>query len=280
MTDQFEAAVKSSREAFHPQTLSVGIWHDGIEEYHTFGRVSKGILRANPDTVFPLASVSKAFIATALWMLVDEGKIDVNEPVVRYLPDFAMYTEELTRALTVRDAMCHCSGLARHDLTLLTRAGLTLEQMVGIIRYLPPAWPLHAQYGYSNHMFAVVTLLVERVSGMPWGEFVKRRIFEPLGMARSYTRSFAYSDVDDNYARPRVVVNGKNRPAQPESADHCGCSGTISASVRDVMQWVNPTTQLSQDKNISTCADVANKEMAGSSSQERTGMTYYETFYH
>ena len=237
MSSKFETAIRKSFEAFRPQTFAVGVWHDGKEEFHTFGRVSADTRKANADTVFQVASVSKSFIAACVWMLVEEGKIDAASPVTRYLPDFAMYTEELTRNLTVRDAMCHCCGLPRHDITLFTRAGYSLEQMVGIIRYLPPAWALRERFGYSNHMFAVLSLLVERVSGIPWGEFVKKRIFEQLGMSRSFTKCFEYVGADDNYARPRTQVNGRNRPIVPENVDQCGSSGAISASVRDLLQW-------------------------------------------
>lgn len=237
MSNLYEAAVREAREVFRPQTLTVGVWHDGKEEYFTYGRVSHATRRADQDTVFPIASVSKSFIAAAVWMLVEEGKVDITAPVTRYLPGFAMYTEELTQKLTVRDALCHCCGLARHDITLYTLVGLPLEQMVETIRYLPPSWPLGSRYGYSNHMFATISLLVEKVSGMPWGDFVKERIFKPLGMDRSYTKSLAFRGVDDNYARPRKQVNGRNCADDTEITDHCGCSGSISASARDLLQW-------------------------------------------
>jgi CubicO group peptidase (beta-lactamase class C family) len=237
MNKDFEAAVRETREAFRPQTFAVGIWHGGEEQYCAFGRVSPSTARADEDTVFPIASVSKSFIAACAWMLADEGKLDMSAPVARYLPDFAMHTEEMTRRLTVRDTMCHCCGLPRHDITLFTRADFTLEEMVRAIRWLPPAWPMHSRFGYQNHMFAALSLLVERVSGMPWGDFVKKRVFEPLGMGRSYAAPFAYCGADDNYARPRTQKNGRNDPIQPENTANCGGAGSISASARDLLQW-------------------------------------------
>jgi CubicO group peptidase (beta-lactamase class C family) len=237
MNKDFEAAVRATRDAFRPQTFAVGIWHGGEEQYFAFGRVSPRTARADEDTVFPIASVSKSFIAACAWMLAEEGKIDMSAPVARYLPDFSMHTEEMTRQLTVRDAMCHCCGLPRHDIMLFTRADFTLEETVRAIRWLQPAWPMRARFGYQNHMYAAISLLVERVSGMPWGDFVKNRVFEPLGMSRSHAAPFAYRDADDNYARPRTQKNGRNYPIQPENTANGGCAGSISASARDLLQW-------------------------------------------
>ena len=238
MSSWFEAEARATQQAFRVQTFAAGVWLNGKEEYFAGGRVSPKTPRADTDTIFPIASVSKAFIATAVLMLAEEGVVDISSPMTRYLPDFAMYTDEMTRNLTVRDAMCHCCGLPRHDITLYTRENLNLEQFVGIVRYLPPAWPMYERFGYSNHMFAAISLLVVKVAGMPWGDFVEKRIFEPLGMRRSYTGSFSYCGADDNYARARILRNGANRPVAPINIDYCGSSGSISTGIRDLLQWV------------------------------------------
>lgn len=224
--------------AFHLPSLVVGVWKDGQEQYFAKGRRGSLVGGVNRDTVYPIASASKSFIATAVCMLAQEGRLELDAPVVRYLPDFAMYTPEMTAALTVRDTLCHCCGLPRHDVTLITCENLTLEEMVRRVRYLQPAWPMHARFCYQNHMFAVASLLVQRVAGMPWGQFVRQRIFAPLGMGRSHTGSFEYRAADGNYARPRANLKGLNLPMRAMNTDSTGAAGSINASVRDLLQWV------------------------------------------
>lgn len=222
---------------FKLPSISVGVYHQGKEYYYSLGRIGSFGQKADADTVYPIASASKAFIAAAVMMLAEADKLDLDAPVTTYLPDFKMYTPKRTAELTMRDGLCHRSGLPRHDITLFTNQQTSLRDMVAKIQYLEPAWPARTRFCYQNHMFGLASLLVEQVAGMPWGDFVRQRIFAPLGMTRSHTRYLAYTDVDNNYARPRIGVMGFNLPGKMMDPDSTGCAGAISTSVRDLLQW-------------------------------------------
>jgi CubicO group peptidase (beta-lactamase class C family) len=230
-------AVRTAWKTHRLPGIAVGIWDGGDEQYFVFGRRGPFGSPVNPDTVYALASVSKSFIAASAWMLAEEKRLDMDAPVRAYLPGFALYTEELTRNILVKDLFSHYAGLPRHDISVFTGQNEPLEETVRRLRYLQPAWPMHTRFCYSNHLFAAASLLVEKVSGIPWGEFVSERIFKPLGMKRSYTKTMAFRDRDDNYARPTAHVRGFNVPVKPMNTDAYGCSGSISASVRDLLAW-------------------------------------------
>jgi CubicO group peptidase (beta-lactamase class C family) len=237
MDCSWAGAVKTAREIHRLPGIAVGIWNGGDAQYFVFGRQGLFGSPVNPETVYAIASVSKSFIAASAWMLAEEKRLDMNAPVTAYLPGFALYTEEMTRKMLVKDLFSHYSGLPRHDISVFTGQNETLEETVRRLRYLQPAWPMHTHFGYSNHMFAAASLLVEKVSGMPWGEFVSQRIFKPLGMKRSHAKTFAFRDIDTNYARPMSNVRGFNVPVKPMNTDAYGCSGSLSASVRDLLTW-------------------------------------------
>jgi CubicO group peptidase (beta-lactamase class C family) len=237
MSYPWTAVVKTAWKTHRLPGIAVGIWNGGDEQYFVFGRRGLFGSPVNPDTVYAIASISKSFIAASAWMLAEEKRLDMDVPVTAYLPGFALYTEEMTRKILVKDLFSHYFGLPRHDISVFTGQNEALEETVRRVRYLQPAWPIHTHFGYSNHMFAVASFLVEKVSGMPWGEFVSERIFKPLGMKRSYTKTLAFRDADDNYARPMANVRGFNMPVKPLNTDAYGCSGSLSTSVRDLLAW-------------------------------------------
>ena len=236
MTTDWESLVNRCADAFRLPSVAAGIYTGGKECFITRGRAGICGKPVTPDTVYPIASASKAFIATAVMLLQERDLLDLDAPVARYLPDFALYTQELTDNLTVRDMLCHRSGLPRHDLTLYICQNVPLEEMVRRMRYLQPAWPLRQRFCYQNHMFAAVSLLVERVTGVPWGQYVEEAIFKPLGMERSYTL-FHDSRWDDNYARPLAMLGGLKLPIKAMNTDSTGSAGSISGSCRDMLRW-------------------------------------------
>jgi CubicO group peptidase (beta-lactamase class C family) len=235
--DMLEGLVGRVKREFGLPSIVAGVVRGGQAYVRAAGSVAP-FRRADKDTVYRLASVSKAFMATCVMLLAERGAIELDKPVVSYLPDFRMADKEAERRITVRDVLSHRSGLSRHDLTLYLRSELTLPQMVGIIGDLDPSWALGERFHYQNHMYALASLLVERVSGMPWGSFVEENIFAPLGMERSYTAHRAYERVDGNFARSRLGIRGVNIPFKTEDTTNCGCAGSISAPMSDLLKWV------------------------------------------
>ena len=238
--------------AFHFPSVAVGIYQGGEESYYCIGNTGLVGRPVTQRTVYPVGSASKAFIAAAVMQLHESGRIDLDRPVIEVMPEFEMYTPELTRQLTIRDMLCHRSGLPRHDATLFTCMDLSLEEMVHRIRYMQPFCSIGEHFHYQNHMFAALSLLVQRVTGLPWGRYVQQEIFAPLGMTRSYTRSFAYRHSDTDYARPMAVLGPLKLPIKSVPTDSTGCAGSISASCEDMMHWVRANLSAARQEAAGT----------------------------
>ncbi len=137
-----------------------------------------------PDTIFSLASVTKAFTATALGILVDEGKADWDDPVRKHLPWFRLADPLADRDVTLRDLLCHRIGLVRNDL-LWYRAGWNVEESVRRMAFLEPKAPFRSAFRYNNLGYLAAGLAIASAAKEPWHEFVQKRIFDPLEMKQS-----------------------------------------------------------------------------------------------
>ena len=232
-----KAIVDDAASRLRLPSVAVGISLAGEESLYVTGHRAFLVKSADVDTIYRIGSFSKAFIATAILLLQEQGLLNIDDPVVRYLPDFRFYHEELTSQVTPRDMLCHRTGLPRHDIANFANQQRSLAQMAESVRYLEPAYGLRERFHYQNHMFGVLSLLVERISGQSWEQFVRERILEPLGMKRTVTRCGAQRQVDDNYARSLVLKGGINLPFINSIDDCTGGAGSISASVRDMLTW-------------------------------------------
>jgi CubicO group peptidase (beta-lactamase class C family) len=135
----------------------------------------KNNLPVTEKTLFPIASCTKSFTSAALAILADEGKLDWNKPVKEYMPDFQLHDEYATRTVTARDLVSHRTGLARHDWTWLY-ANLDRQSLYQRLKYLQLSKPVYAQYQYNNLMFMTAGVLVERISGKSWENFLREKM--------------------------------------------------------------------------------------------------------
>ena len=233
-----EAIVDDAASRLRLPSVAVGVSLAGEEGFSVAGHRAFLIKPADADTVYRIGSCSKAFIAASVLLLQEEGRLDIDSPVVGYLPGLRFYNEELTAQVTPRDMLCHRTGLPRHDIASFANQQRTLAQMAEAVRYLEPAYGLRERFHYQNHMYGVLSLLVEAVSGQPWGQFVQERILGPLGMARTFTRCGAQWQADDDYARSLTLAGRANIPFINSNDDSTGGAGSISASIRDLLAWV------------------------------------------
>lgn len=227
-------------ESFRPAGMALAVVQDGevifAKGYGLQRQGSPGQVDAN--TVFNLASVSKSFTATALGILVDEGKLDWDTPVRQYLPDFKMSDPVATAHLTVRDLLVHRSGLAlgAGDLLRWPDGNATDAEVINSLQYLPFATGFRDQFVYDNILYMVAGELITRVSGQIWQQFYADRLFVPLGL------SSCTADPDNarlanraiEHARAPGVATGKPIDDMIIRPDP---SGSIACSVTDVAQW-------------------------------------------
>lgn len=187
-------------------------------------------------TLFAIGSSSKAFTAAAIAMLVDEGKLKWDDPATKYLPGFQLYDPYTTRELTVGDLLTHRSGLARGDL-LWYASAYDRDEILRRVRYLKPSWSLRARFGYQNIMFLAAGQIVPTVAKKSWDEFMRERIFMPLGMQSTGTSIKALSTSDD-VATPHSKIDDVVQKIAWRNIDNIAPAGSINSNVVDMAQWV------------------------------------------
>jgi len=218
--------------------IGVGIYKDGkvlLSEGFGYRDLEKK-LPVTPNTIFAIGSASKAFTTMDLQLLVDEGKVEWDKPVQTYLPDFQFKDEVATARMTVRDLVCHRSGLPRHD-GMWYGTSLTRKEIYDRLRYLDFSADFRSTLQYNNLMYLTAGYLVGQVTNSSWEEFTRRRIFEPLGMTSS---NFSVDDSQkaDDYSLPYQKKEGKVAAIPFRKIDNIGPAGSINSNVNDMLKWV------------------------------------------
>jgi CubicO group peptidase (beta-lactamase class C family) len=194
--------------------------------------------RVDANTVFAIASNSKAFTATAIGLLVQEGKLSWDDPIINFLPDFQMYDPLATRKVTLRHMLAHKSGLGlwAGDLNWFN-ASVPREEIIRKIRYLKPVYDLGTGYAYSNLGFLTAGQVIPAVTDTSWDNFIVERFFKPLGMKRSNTSIRFLKDMD-NVATPHLLHDGELLPYVYDNVDGAGPAAGINSTARDLGQWL------------------------------------------
>jgi CubicO group peptidase (beta-lactamase class C family) len=187
-------------------------------------------------TLFAIGSSSKAFTAAAIAMLVDEGKLKWDDPATKYLPGFQLYDPYTTRELTIGDLLTHRSGLTRGDL-LWYASAYDRDEVLRRVRYLKPSWSLRARFGYQNIMFLAAGQVISSVAKKSWDDFIRERIFMPLGMNSSGTSIKALINSDD-VATPHSKIDDVVTKIPWRNIDNIAPAGSINSNVVDMAQWV------------------------------------------
>ncbi len=237
----FDDYVERVMDRFEVPGLSVAIVKDGRVVLATGYGVRK-LGSADPvdaRTRFGIASNTKVFTATALGLLVEDGKLEWDAPGVRYLPAFQMHDAWVTRQITVRDLLVHRSGLGlgAGDLMFWPPTDFTRPELVERLRYIPPATSFRSAYAYDNVLYPVAGEVIAAVSGMSWEEFVRTRILEPVGMRGSDVR-LAHPDSVSNAATTHARVDGVVRPVTPYLGDVVNPAGGIFSNAEDMARWL------------------------------------------
>jgi len=221
-------------------SVSIGIVKDGEMIFNgNYGVMEEG-KDAGPDknTLYAIASNSKAFTSAMIGMLVQEGKLDWNDKVRKYLPYFELYDPWVSNEVTIRDLLCHRVGLGTFSGDVIWyKADLTAEEIIRRVKYLPPAFDFRAGYGYSNVMYVTAGEVIREVTGKSWSENVQERILEPLGMYRTIT-SPDELETKGNFATPHAREDDTNIPIVWEDWETVGAMGGIISSIEDISKWM------------------------------------------
>lgn len=241
-TAQIDQLADRALKTFDVPGMSIAIIKDG-KVVHAKGyglRSLKTKQPVNEHTLFGIASNSKAYTSAALAMLMEEGQLTWDDPVMNYVPEFRLYSPYVSDAFTIRDLLTHRSGLGlgAGDLMFWPDSNdFNIKDMIHNLRYLKQVGGFRAKYDYDNLLYAVAGEIISRVSGMSWEEFIERRIMQPLGMTESaagYERLKDYSNTID----PHAPVNGKVQVISRSFSKIANAAGGIYSNVTDQSKWI------------------------------------------
>lgn len=241
LVPQIEAYIEQARVDWHVPGVAIGIIHnDQTIMAKGFGTIrSDAKKKVDENTLFGIASNTKAFTSAGIAILVDEGKIDWDDKVVQYLPYFEMYDPYVTQNITIRDLLCHRSGLKTFSGDLLWYGtNYSREEVVRKASQLEPTYGFRTTFGYSNISYLAAGLIIEEITGKTYDDFIAERFFAPLEMDRSNTSISAFGD-DKNVASPHISYNDKILPIDYLNWDNVAPAGSINSSILDMINWMN-----------------------------------------
>ncbi len=194
--------------------------------------------KVDAHTVFGIASLTKAMTTAAIAMLVDEGKLGWDDRVKDHLPWFELSDPVATNQASIRDLLSHRVGIGRLTGNRLRfMPSRNPETIMGFVRHMPFEQPFRSGYVYNNMMYMVAGLVVEAASGMSWDEFMRERIFGPLGMTRAST---SINDLEglENTSWPHQEIFGEVQLIPRRNFDNLGPAASVNASVNDLAAWM------------------------------------------
>ena len=241
-SDEIDKLVTRTLETFNVPGIAVAVVKDD-RIVHMKGYGVRSITtgeKTDENTLFALASNSKAFTSAALGILIDEGKLTWETKVIDIIPEFRLYNSYVTEDFNIKDLLTHRSGmgLGAGDLMLWPdSSSFTKEEIIHNLRYLKQVSSFRTKYDYDNLLYLVAGEVVARVSGQSWEDFVEERIMKPLGMERSATSLRRVHD-NSNIIDAHVPVDGKLQVIPKYQSDLLNPAGGIISSVADMTGWV------------------------------------------
>ena len=187
------------------------------------------------ETYFACASTTKAMTATAMGILVDQGKVSWDDPVIKYLPNFRLYEPYVTTQMRVRDLFLHNSGVGNTDY-LWGMNILSGDEVIDRMQLVKPSYSFRSSFIYQNIFYHIAGKVIEKVSGETWADFVTSHIFKPLGMNR--TVPLLSRIQDDNISQAHFTIDGKVKRITRDTADRVGAAGSVYSTIDDISLWV------------------------------------------
>jgi CubicO group peptidase (beta-lactamase class C family) len=234
----FDQYVEQALRDWKPAGLAISVVKDGKVVFQKAYGVRQ-VGRPEPvdtATLFQIASVTKAMTAATVGMLVDDGKLKWDDPVIKHLPAFQLYDPYVTRELTIRDLLTHRAGIGGTDYLWGDR-DLTRAEAINRLRLVKPTYSLRSSFVYQNLMYTMAGEVVGAVSGMPWEAFVASRIFQPLGMT-STVPTQALARTRANVASPHWRFGDTLTAVRGHDADVIAPAGSVVSNISDMSKWI------------------------------------------
>ncbi|MCX6235961.1 MAG: serine hydrolase [Bacteroidia bacterium] len=240
-SNEIDSLVELTLKTFDVPGIAVAVVKDN-QIIHAKGygvRSLKTKQKVDENTLFGIASNSKAFTVAALGILIDEKKLSWDDKVIDYIPEFRLYNPYVTEEFSIRDLLTHRSGLGLGAGDLMIFPGknnFTTNDIIHNLRYLKPVSGFRTKFDYDNLLYIVAGEVVARVSGMSWEKFIETRIMQPLNMSRS---AASYSRLKDpsNVIDPHAPVNGVVQVIPRDYSEACNPAGGIYSNLTDMCKW-------------------------------------------
>lgn len=234
----FDEIVEKALVDYQVPGLAIGVVVDGHLVYAKgFGyRDVEKKLPVTADTLFAIASCTKAFTSFAVGTLVDEGLLDWDQLVIDVLPEFRLYDQYATQNLTFRDLLTHRSGMPRHDF-MWYNSMMTRAEVMHRIRYLEPSCDFRERYQYGNLMYLTAGYAMEQLTGKTWETLVTERILNPLDMKHT---NFSVDEMqkESDFALPYREKNGQFKKMALRNISLIGPAASINSNVNDLSRWI------------------------------------------
>lgn len=238
--DSLDIFINREMKRWNMPGMSIAIVKDGkviLEKGYGFADVAKKVL-ATENTVYQIASNSKAFTGTSIALLENYGKLKSEDKVKKHLSYFIMKDSYLTEHVNINDVLSHRMGFATFQTDLLNWAGTpSRKELVEKMAYSDMAYGFRERYGYCNIGFVVAGEVIKAASDTTWDDYVKHHFFIPLGMQNTSTY---FSDFikNPNSSKAYAVINEKLLEINPANMDNIGPAASISSSVKDLSKWI------------------------------------------
>lgn len=238
LMEGFDEIAENAIKDYNVPGVAIGVVVDGHLIYAKgFGyRDAEKKLSVTADTLFAIASCTKAFTSFAAGMLVDEGLLNWDQLVIDVLPEFRLYDQYATQNLTIRDLLTHRTGMPRHDF-MWYNSTMTRAELVKRIRYLEPSCNLRSRYQYGNLMYFTAGYAMEQITGKTWEEFVQEKILKPLDMHRT-NFSVRKMEQDRDFSYPYIEKGNECNRMALRDISLCGPACSINSSVNELAHWV------------------------------------------
>jgi CubicO group peptidase (beta-lactamase class C family) len=232
--DETARFVRAAMEKQHIPGLALLVSRDGRTiraEGYGLANVELEV-PVKPETIFQSGSVGKQFTATAVMMLVEEGKVGLQDPLSRYFPHGPAWWSKVT----IQELLSHTAGFTDYPKDFDLRKDYTEDQLLKMVGAIPPAYPPGTDWSYSNLGYLTLGILIHKVTGEFYGDFLQQRVFKPLGM--STARIISEEDIIPNRAAGYRWVNGRLKNQEWVSPTlNTTADGSLYFSILDLAKW-------------------------------------------
>lgn len=237
-----DEVVEKTLETFNVPGIAVGIVHNDevvLAKGYGIANINTGE-KVNSSTNFGIASNSKAFTTTAIALLIDQGKINWDDRVKKYIPEFKMYDDYVTENFTIRDLVVHRSGLGLGAGDLMVWPDghdFTPDDIIQNIQHLKPVSDFRTKYDYNNLLYIIAGVVIERVSGKSWTDFIEENFIQPLNMNRTAASWNTLKD-RSNVIVPHVPIDGELKVIDRYTNSIFDAAAGLYSNVDDLIHWV------------------------------------------